>query len=84
MRNTLAGAGVLEQTVNKKTGLTEYVSKGTITVDKNLIWDNRYNAGDEPLVAEAVAGSELKPAIDCTTFSGGKKFYSGMLIKQVK
>jgi len=70
---------VLEQTIDAKTGLTMYVSKGTIKVDDKLIWDNRYNAADEPPTTEAGT-----PAINCTTFSGGKKFYSGMLIKQLK
>lgn len=70
---------VLEQTLDPKTGLTTYESKGTIKVDSKLIWDNRYNAADEPIVTE---GTD-KP-LDCTTFSGGKKFYSGMLIKQMK
>jgi hypothetical protein len=71
---------VLEQTVDPKTGLTKYVGKGNITVDKNLIWDNRYNAGEEP-VAE---GAESKPVLDRTTFKGGNKYYSGLLIKQIK
>jgi hypothetical protein len=70
---------VLEQTVDPKTGLTKYVSKGTIKVDDKLIWDNRYNAADEPIVADP----NTKP-LEFTTFSGGKKFYSGMLIKQLK
>ncbi len=72
---------VLEQTVNEKTGLTEYISKGTITVDKDLIWDNRYNAGEVPAAAD---GQAPKPVLEYTTFKGGKKFYSGMLIKQLK
>ena len=71
---------VLEQTLDPKTGLTKYVSKGNITVDKKLIWDNRYNAGEEP-VAE---GDEAKPVLDRTTFKGGDKYYSGLLIKQIK
>ena len=65
---------VLEQTLDPKTGLTKYVSKGTIVADKALIWDNRYNAGEAP-----AAG-----AIDRTTFKGGKKFSSGMLIREIK
>lgn len=71
---------VFEQTLDSKTGLTKYVSKGNITVDKNLIWDNRYNAGEEQ-VAE---GAEAKPVLDRTTFKGGDKYYSGLLIKQIK
>ncbi len=74
---------VLEQTIDPKTGLTTYVSKGTITVDKDLIWDNRFNAGEEP-VAEGATGPDPKVALGCTTFKGGKKFYPGLLIKQMK
>ncbi len=76
---------VLEQTLDEKTGLTKYVSKGTIKVDKDLIWDNRYNAGEDVApVDSASTDPNAKPILDRTTFSGGKKFYAGMLIKQVK
>lgn len=67
---------VFEQIIDSKTGLTKYVSKGKITVNKKKIWDNRYNAGDE---------SEIEnPDITATHFKGGKNLYSGMLIKQLK
>ncbi len=68
---------VFEQVLDPKTGLTTYNSKGTITVDKNSIWDNRYNAADEPIAVD-----EKAPTV--TTFKGGKNYYPGMLIKQVK
>ncbi|OFX52523.1 MAG: hypothetical protein A2046_06080 [Bacteroidetes bacterium GWA2_30_7] len=71
---------VLEQSIDPKTGLTKYESKGKISVDKDLIWDNRFNAGEEPALAEG----EPKPVLDKTTFKGGKKFYPGMLIRQIK
>jgi hypothetical protein len=74
---------VLEQTLDPKTGLTSYVSKGFITVDKDLIWDNRFNAGEEPVV-EGATGPDPKVALGFTTFKGGKKFYPGLLIKQTK
>jgi hypothetical protein len=74
---------VLEQTIDPKTGVAKYVSKGTITVDEKLIWDNRYTAGEEPEVLLNEDGTP-KPILDRTTFKGGKKFYSGMLIKLVK
>ena len=75
---------VLEQNIDPKTGVATYKSIGTIKVDKDLIWDNTYNDG-EALVAEPVVeGKEAKPVIDRTTFDGGKKFYSGLLIKQIK
>jgi hypothetical protein len=71
---------VLEQVVDPKTGLTKYKSKGTIKVDKDLLWDNRFNAGAEP----SADADKTKPVLDRTTFNGGKKFYSGMLIRQLK
>jgi len=59
-----------------------YKSKGKIKVDKDImIWDNRYVAGDEEIVPQIDEnGTEIK----ATTFDGGKKFYSGMLIRQIK
>lgn len=71
---------VLEQVVDPKTGLTKYESKGTIKVDKDFLWDNRFNAGEEP----STGVDTTKPVLDRTTFKGGKKFYSGMLIRQLK
>jgi hypothetical protein len=69
---------VLEQVIDPKTGVAEYKKKGTIKVDKNLIWDNRFNDG------QAISlETETKPVIDVTTFEGGDKFYSGMLIRQI-
>ncbi len=70
---------VLEQTVNQKTGRTEYVRKGVITVDKKSIWDNRYNAADSP----DSASDDKNPPVDRTTFKGGKDYYSGMLIREI-
>ena len=67
---------VYEQVIDKKTGLTKYVSKGKITVDKALIWDNRYNAGE----GDDVGNTDIK----ATTFKGGGNYYPGMLIKQLK
>ncbi len=71
---------VLEQTLDEKTGRTKYVSKGIIKVDANQIWDNRYMAGE--YVEPGEEDAESKP--DRTLFKGGKKFYSGLLIKQLK
>jgi hypothetical protein len=74
---------VLEANMNPKTGIIEYKKKGTIKVDKNLIWDNRYNAGMS-VTAESPAGTEVKTVLDGTTFEGGSNFYPGMLIRQIK
>lgn len=81
---------VLEQTIDEKTGKTKYVSKGKIKVMKDMVWDNRYNAGEEqpeettPELDKDGKPLPPKPILDRTTFSGGKKFYDGMLIRQVK
>lgn len=72
---------VLEQTQDPKTGKTVYVKKGTIKVDKKNIWDNRFNAGEASTATDSTATG---PVIDRTTFSGGKNYYSGMLIRQLK
>jgi hypothetical protein len=71
---------VLEANMDPKTGIIEYKKKGTIKVDKNLIWDNRYNAG-LPITDET--GAEIKNPLNGTTFEGGSKFYPGMLLRQV-
>jgi hypothetical protein len=66
---------VLEEVQDLKTGIVTYKSIGTIKVDKKLIWDNTYNENES---------NENESAIDRTTFSGGKNYYSGALIKQIK
>jgi hypothetical protein len=71
---------VLEMTLNSQ-GLTEYKKVGSVSVDKEAIWDNRYNAGGKPEVE--TLDSEGKP-ITATRFKGGKKVESGMLLKQAK
>lgn len=63
---------VLEQVLNEN-GVIEYERLGVIKVEKDLIWDNRFNANEEN-------PSEL----EYTTFSGGKnKYFPGMLIRQI-
>lgn len=66
---------VLEAVMDQKSGKIEYKSIGTIKVDGDKIWDNRFNLGDE---------APAEGAIDRTTFKGGKKFYPGLLIRQIK
>lgn len=70
---------VLEANMDPKTGIIEYKKKGTIKVDKDNIWDNRFNAG---FLEEDNAGGSKK-ALDGTLLEGGGKFYSGMLIRQI-
>lgn len=79
---------VLEQQLDEKTGRTKYVSKGKIKVT-DAIWDNRFALdGEAPEVEVALDkdGKPLppKPVYTETTFKGGTKFYSGMLIRQIK
>ena len=66
---------VLEAVMDQKTGKIEYKSVGTIKVDGDKIWDNRFNLSDE---------APVEGAVDRTTFKGGKKFYPGLLIRQLK
>ena len=80
---------VLEQNMDEKTGKTVYKKVGKIKIMKDMIWDNRVNIGEEPVAAAPEVdkdGKPLppKPVLNCTTFKGGSKFYSGMLIRQVK
>ena len=64
---------VLEQVLNKE-GKTEYQRIGVIKVDKDQIWDNRFNADEE----------NTDQTIEYTVFTGKKKkYYSGMLIRQI-
>lgn len=64
---------VLEQVINKE-GKTEYKRIGVIKVDKNQIWDNRFNANEE----------NPDQTIEYTVFTGKKnKYYAGMLIRQI-
>jgi len=64
---------VLEAVMDPETGVIDYQKKGVISV-KDPVWDNNFGADeDAPESAKDVKG---------TTFKGGKKFYSGMLIRQ--
>ena len=73
---------VFEQVMDPKTGIVEYKSMGKIEVDKNLIWDNRYSLGAED--PDNGNDNGKKPVLDRTTFKGGKNYYPGLLIKQIK
>ena len=74
---------VLEQSIDPKTGVATYKRIGKIKVDKKLIWDNSFNMGDAPKAEPVADGKEAIPVIDRTTFNGGKKYYSGLLIRQI-
>ena len=66
---------VLERAIDPKTGRTIYKSKGTITVVKDHIWDNRYMADQEP---------DHDSSINETYVEGKGDYYNGLLIRQIK
>jgi hypothetical protein len=68
---------VLELYQDPVTGIQNYRSVGRVNVDKNRVWDNRYNAGDPPTVP-------LAPENECTHFIGSKRVQPGMLLRLVK
>jgi hypothetical protein len=72
---------ILEQTMDPKTGRTKYEKIGTTKVDKKMVWDNRYNAGDAP---EIVVNDKDGNPITATHFDKMKKAQPGMLLKQIK
>lgn len=70
---------VLEQVIDAE-GHSKYEKKGEIKVDKKQIWDNRFSAGEKISKDDVVTDSKL----DRTFFKGGKDYYAGMLIRQIK
>jgi hypothetical protein len=72
---------VLEMTQDPETGRTKYVRIGTTTVDKKLVWDNRYNGGDAP--ESEVKDKDGNP-IKATHFKKVAKAQPGMLLRQIK
>lgn len=66
---------VLETRLDEKTGKTEFIQKGSVTVGKE-IWDNRYGADED----ENASANENK----FTIFKGSGNFYPGLLLKQIK
>lgn len=62
-----------------KDGRSVYTKVGSVKVDKKVVWDNRYNAGESP---SPQIGKDGNP-IAATVFKGGKA-ENGMLLKLVK
>lgn len=74
---------VLEEILDPATNKTTYKRVDVIKADKKRIWDNRYGAEEEQ-AALAAAGKGEMQTITATYFTGGgKKLYSGMLIRQI-
>ena len=74
---------VLEQVIDKKTGLTVYKQVGVVKADKKNIWDNRYNMAELEGVDTGDKETGNKE-IEGTHFKGGKNIMPGMLLRQVK
>ena len=72
---------VLQKIQNLETGKTSYKKVGFVTVDKNYVWDNRYNAGEGP---EHINYDVNGKPIIVTQFKGGKNVVPGMLLKQAE
>lgn len=70
---------VLERSIDEETGKTVYKRKGTLTVAKGGVWDNRY-------MADVLTGeSQEDGALQATVFEGSAGgLYPGMLIRQIK
>ena len=56
---------------------------------EGMVWDNTEKLDDEvventPALDKDGKPLPPKPILDRTTFKGGSKFYSGLLIRQVK
>lgn len=70
---------VLEMVLNKD-GKVEYKVVGKASVDKKIVWDNRYGAGEEGEIQKDADGN----IITSTLFKGSKKIQPGMLLKLKK
>lgn len=75
---------VFEMSINPKTGLTEYKVVDQATVDKKLVWDNRYTDGQALITGEGEEPKEVTIPLTATTFKGSKKIQPGMMMKQIK
>ena len=92
MKESLEGGEkfeVLEQRINKKTGKTEYKGIGKLKVNKKKVWDNRFyvtNNTEESQDVEDVVKKKIDDEpLEATWFKGcKKKYYPGLLIRQVK
>lgn len=70
---------VLEKVVDPETERTIYKKKGVVKVSKDQVWDNRFMADEE----RALNGTTQD--FQETRFEGGKaKYYTGMLLRQIK
>jgi hypothetical protein len=72
---------VLQQAQDLKTGRMKWQRIGVVTVDDKNLWDNRYNAGEEP---DVVTLDKNGNPISATTFKGGLNVVPGMMLKQIK
>jgi len=71
---------ILQKVADPVTFKTKWKKVGTTTVDKKLVWDNRYSADGKP--EREVIGKNGLP-IKVTTFKSNKSAYEGMFLKQI-
>jgi hypothetical protein len=84
MKESLKGGErfeILEMREDPNTGRTKWVRVGIATVDKKFVWDNRYNAGEEP--ENKVIGKDGN-VITATAFKTVNNAQVGMFLKQIK
>ena len=79
---------VLEHSIDPKTGASVYNPIGIIHVEKHLIWDNSIQHEEVFQQDGSIIDQQNevidKAGLDRTTFRGGKKYYAGLLIRQIK
>ena len=73
---------LLETSWNEKLQKREYKRVGIVKVDKKQVWDNRYNAGEEP--ENVMIDKKTGEPIMATLLSKSKVAYPGMLLRQMK
>ena len=71
---------ILEKVEDPNSHRMKWKKVGETKVDKKLVWDNRYNAGDEP--NKVVIGKNGLP-IKETTFEFTGNAQEGMYLKQI-
>jgi len=71
---------ILQKVADPVTFKTKWKKIGTTTVDKKLVWDNRYNAGEIP--EKVVIGKNGLP-IKVTTFKSNRNAQVGMFLKEI-
>lgn len=76
---------VLERVYNERSNTYRYKKVGSLKVDNNRIWDNRYNLEGLPMTESDKEDGIVQSNVDRTYLKGStKKLAPGMLIRQTK